>query len=467
MRLLFLILTLTQITLIYPMQNIKPSTIFSDNMVLQQNMKIPVWGKADPETIITVELKDQKVSCTADSNGDWKLFLQPLEAGGPYDLCIFSNDSLVYKNVMIGEVWLCSGQSNMEMPLAGWGCIDNYRQEIADANYPGIRLLTVDKSPAVTPLENINTTGWKVCSPETIEEFSSAAYFFGVLLQKKMNVPVGLINSSFAGTVAEAWTSIMGIKQFPEFASAVNTISTSSPQFHNYPTVLFNGMIAPIVPFAIKGVIWYQGESNTERAMQYRQLMPSLITDWRNQWGEGNFPFIITQLANFGRRNTVPIESTWAELREAQALTTKLDKTFLAVTIDIGEADDIHPKNKQEVGRRLGLIALEKVYKENVFSSGPVFKSMSKEGNKIRISFDNIAGGLKVKGNTSIKGFTIAGEDNKFYNTEARIDKNMVIISSPKVNNPTAVRYLWSDNPECNLYNSEDLPAAPFRTDNL
>lgn len=446
--------------------------IFTDNMVLQQQTDAPIWGKASPGKKVTIQTSwdQQTYQAIAESDSTWKIQVKTPKAGGPYEITISDGKKLKLQNVLIGEVWICSGQSNMEMPLAGWGKVLNYEQEIAAANYPQIRLLHVEKATAVQPKNEIGETrgGWQACSPETVAEFSSVAYFFGRDLNKHLNVPIGLISTSWGGTIAEAWTSGESLEQMPDFVKAVQTITEPVTEKEaknpNRPTVLYNAMLKPIIPYAIQGAIWYQGESNADRAYQYRELFPLMIRDWRKQWKK-DFPFYFVQLANYMERKVEPQESNWAELREAQLQTLFLENTGMAVTIDIGEAKDIHPKNKQEVGSRLALAARAQTYGEAIPYSGPVYESYQIEGDQIRIRFSHTSNGLKSKGDAQLQGFAIAGPDHRFYWANAVIEGNEVVVSSPEVKFPVAVRYAWSDNPLCNLYNGADLPASPFRTD--
>ncbi|WP_080905685.1 sialate O-acetylesterase [Parabacteroides sp. Marseille-P3160] len=445
--------------------------IFTDNMVLQQRAEAPIWGKASPGKKVTLQTSwDQRLyQVVAAKDSTWRVEVKTPDAGGPYEITISDGKKLTLRNVLIGEVWICSGQSNMEMPLAGWGKVLNYEQEIAAANYPQIRLLYVERATAVQPKEEMETRGgWQACSPATVAEFSSVAYFFGRELNKNLNIPIGLINTSWGGTIAEAWTSGKSLEQMPDFATAVQTLAEPATEKEaknpNRPTVLYNAMIKPIIPYAIQGAIWYQGEANAGRAYQYRELFPLMIRDWRKQW-KTDFPFYFVQLANYMERKTEPQESNWAELREAQLQTLSLEKTGMAVTIDIGEAKDIHPKNKQEVGRRLALAALAQTYGKAIPYSGPIYEAYRIEGNRIRIQFKQTSGALQAKGGSELQGFAIAGPDHQFHWAKATIDGDEVLVSHPDVEYPLAVRYAWGDNPLCNLYNAAGLPASPFRTD--
>jgi sialate O-acetylesterase len=447
--------------------------VITDNMVLQQKDETTFWGKAAAGKTITITPSWNKKAYTAiiDANGNWKLNLKTPAAGGPYQISLNDGELLVLKNVMVGEVWLCSGQSNMEMPLGSWGKIKDYEKEIANANYPNIRILKVKKTINSQPQQDFksNTMGWQECSPSTIADFSAAAYFFARRIIKDKKVAIGLIDATWGGTVIEAWTSSEAIAKVDVFTDTVAkiqnipaTVKLSNP---NKPTLLFNGMINPFLPVAIKGVIWYQGESNNSRAYQYRELFPLLIKDWRTKFNRPNLPFLYVQLANFQAINSSPGESTWAELREAQAMALSLANTGMAVAIDIGETGDIHPKNKQEVGNRLALTALKKVYKEKVIDEGPVYTSSKIENGKMIINFKPSSAALKTSDGKELTGFAIAGADKKFYWATAEIVGNSVVVSSKEVKAPVAVRYAWANNPVCNLVNEAGLPAPPFRTD--
>ncbi len=646
---LFLVLLLTTT---HMFAQIKMPAMFTDNMVLQQEIQNPIWGKASSNSSIKVKPSwgNKEYTTTADKDGNWKTEIETPKAGGPYEIKIIGKETVTLKNVMIGEVWICSGQSNMEMPLAGWGKINNYEKEISQANWPNIRLLQVEHNTSNKPLDEIivSAGGWQECSPSTIPGFSATAYFFGRNLYENMNIPIGLIHTSWGGTPAESWVSDGTLNHMPEYVEKIKAFQqlpndkeelrlfnqkideewnakifaadfgmennkpvaselsyddtkwqkmsipglwekSVLPEFdgivwfrktidipkewlggdlklslgaiddnditwfngvelgktegasvaRNYtipkhlvkkgkavitvrvtdtggdggfhgdaanvylssvksnsskkdisgdwkykvavdlkktgykpnvnpdsphnPTTLYNAMIAPIVPYGIKGAIWYQGESNADRAYQYRTLFPLMISDWRLQWGY-EFPFYFVQLANFMGKNNEPVESAWAELREAQLQTLNLENTGMAVIIDIGDELDIHPKNKQDVGIRLALEARKKTYDQNIVSSGPIYKSYQIENEKIRIFFADNDSKLKINGDKLI-GFSIAGPDKKFYWANAIIDGDEIVVSSPNVKFPVAVRYAWANNPDFNLYNEEGLPASPFRTD--
>ena len=615
--------------------------LFTDHMVLQRDAAAPVWGWTEPGREIRVSLAGKTATAQADESGRWLVKLGPLSAGGPHTLRIEGPQTVVVEDVLVGDVWICSGQSNMEWGM--WG-VTNSQQEIAAADHPQLRLFAVPKKIATHP-EEVPGGQWQVCSPQSVGGFSAVGYFFGRDLQQALDVPIGLIHTSWGGTVAEAWTSAEALQTMEDFKPAVaqfqqavaaaesgndtyeerlaqwwqqndpgsaggktwadagtdvsewktmnlpvrweqaglpnfdgvvwfrtefdlpesaagkdatlslgpiddidttcvNGVQVGSmaewlrPRVYKVPgaalkagrnvvavrvldtggdggfwgqadqlklepgsgqpislagpwrfrvsasladtkplpqrlgsnpnvtTVLYNGMIAPLVPFAVKGAIWYQGESNAGRPMQYRTLLPTMIRDWRTRFGVGDFPFLVVQLANFMKVQQQPVESGWAELREAQLLTALNDPHCgLAVAIDIGEADDIHPKNKQDVGGRLALAARGIAYGQEVEYSGPEFKSMEVVDGKARLRFTHVGGGLGAHGGGPLKGFAVAGADKRFVFADATIDGDTVIVSSPEVAQPVAVRYGWANNPVCNFYNQAGLPASPFRTD--
>lgn len=455
--------------------------LFTDHMVLQRDIALPVWGSAQPGEIVTVTIGDRKASAQADENGRWRVRLDPLPAGGPLEMTIKGSNTITLKDVLVGEVWVCSGQSNM-----GWTVnrSANATEEIAAAGNPKIRLFDVPRRMAIEPQTFLGGQ-WEVCSPETAGTFSAVGYFFGRELQKAIDVPVGLINSSWGGTPAESWTPRHALEADPDYKpiferweqlkarwqaeSQPASSPTTRPQLDprtspQRPMVLYNGMIQPLVPYAIRGAIWYQGESNAARAYQYRKLFPTMIRSWREAWGQDDFPFLFVQLANFKAGQKAPYSSAWAELREAQTMTLSLPKTGMAVTIDIGDPKDIHPINKQDVGKRLALAARAIVHGEKIPYSGPIYEAMAVEGGKIRLRYKHTDGGLVAK-NGALKGFGIAGADQKFVDAEAAVDGDSIVVSSEKVASPVAVRYAWGDAPECNLYNGAGLPASPFRTD--
>lgn len=618
--------------------NVKPARIFGSNMVLQKGIENKIWGWADKFEKVSIVINGKEVKTQADKSGKWIAKIPIMEYGGPYTMTISGKNQEKFTNVMIGEVWVCSGQSNMEFKVSG---VNDAKEEITNANLPKIRLFTVSRNTAQKPVADLGKGEWVECSPSTVAEFSAVGYFFGRKIHQDLNVAVGLIHTSWGGTAAESWTSSETIKNDKDFAARLielqnadftnyearlkeridnvikslpnkdngldlhynltafddsswetikvpklweeqgyrgfngiawyrKTIELNKKQaesgivlslgkiddydvcwvngvevgktnlwtidrFYNvpasilkegknviaikitdisgggglystskdiyltsgdtkislagdwkikftqvtpeisplspndYPTLLYNAMINPLIPYGIKGVIWYQGEQNAERAKQYQRIFPNLITDWRNQWQLGNFPFLWVQLANFREPVSKPSESTWAELREAQAMTLKLPNTGMASAIDLGDAIDIHPKNKQDVGMRLALNALKIAYGKNIVCAGPAFCNMNVLGNEVTVKFDNIGSGLKVKNKYGyINGFSLAGADGKFsWAVGELLNSNTVVLHSKEVLVPVAVRYGWADNPDdLDLYNSEGLPAIPFRTDN-
>ena len=643
-----IVLAVAAFGLAAPATNVKPHDLFTDNMVLQRGVAVPVWGTAEAGGTVTVSVAGKTATAVADAKGHWMARLPALEAGGPHELTIAGTESLTLKNVLVGDVWICSGQSNMEQ---GIGACANAKEAIADADHPSIRLYQVPHCIAVESQTGVKAS-WKVCTPETVAQggwagFSGAAYYFGRHLHKELGVPIGLIQTCWGGTVAEAWMSAEALKAMPDFKDAVEQFTQRveetkkgqdtfdqrmadwwrkndpgsaegkgwadpgfdasdwkamalpqhwekveglgdfdglvwfrrevevpeawagkdlrlelgpvddrdttffngvavgendnwmAPRSYKVPgrlvkagkaviavrvldtggsggvygqeaqmklsgpgaapvalsgdwrykvsapmarlttpptrdvggnpnvvTVLYNGMIAPLLPVAIKGAIWYQGESNAGRAMQYRRLLPTMIRDWRNRFVVGDFPFFIVQLANFMAVQTTPVQPGWAELREAQLLTAQADpKVGLAVITDIGDAGDIHPKNKQDVGKRLALSALAIAYGKSLVYSGPEYRSMKVEGNKAILRFDHVGGGLVAKGGGKLKGFAVAGDDKQFHWADAAIEGDTVVVTCSDVAKPVAVRYNWANNPIGNLFNAEGLPAGPLRTD--
>ncbi|HET6455848.1 MAG TPA: sialate O-acetylesterase [Armatimonadota bacterium] len=420
---------------------VTPDPLFSDNAVLQQGMRLPVWGTADAGEKVTVKFQGQEVSTVAMPSGHWMLHLKPLKAGGPFTMTI--NDQQI-KNVLVGEVWVCSGQSNMAFQL---NRATNGEQAVADSKDPMLRLFLVPKmrDPFTLP------KAWTESSPDSSTTFSAVGYFFGQKLRKDLGVPVGLIDSSVGGTPAEAWTSRPCLSPHPELNGVAR------------PYYLYNSMIAPLIPYGIRGAIWYQGEGNAGRAYAYRSLLPLMIKCWRDAWGEGDFPFLIVQLAPYGKQKRP--DANWPELREAELYVTQtVPNTGLAVTMDVGNCENIHPTQKEPVGQRLALDAEAMVYGKKVEYSGPAYKSMAVEDNSAVLSFAHIGGGLTAVGG-ELKGFTIAGEDKNFVPATAVIQGDQVLVSSPEVPKPVAVRYGWDDCPDANLMNGAMLPASPFRTD--
>ena len=486
--------------------DVKLPAIISDNMVLQQNADCNIWGWAGSGEKIEIMASWQGTSgakTLADKDGNWAIRIKTPSAGGPYEIKLKAENEIKLENVLIGEVWVASGQSNMEMRLSS---TENATTEIAAANYPQIRLFHIPRTTSQQPENNCNGQ-WLECSPETIADFSGVAYYFSKNLYTQLNIPIGIIDSNHGGSPVESWMAKQVILNIPQFKPTLEIwhekiqqypqkyneylekledwerqvkLSTASgkklprkptipygPTHHRCPSVLFNAMIHPILPYTIKGLIWYQGEGNNLRAYQYRFLFPVMIQDWRKNWGQGDFPFYFVQLANYKQPHPEPVEDCWAELREAQAMALSLPNTGMAVAIDIGDPNTIHPMNKKDVGKRLALWALAKDYGKEVSFSGPLYKSMRVKGNKIILEFDHTFGGLVAKDNKPLKHFSIAGPEKKFVWADAEIVDDVVVVSSPQIQQPLAVRYAWQMNPQgCNLYNKANLPASPFRTDN-
>lgn len=485
--------------------DVRLPAMISDNMVLQQKTEVAIWGWADPGEKIEVQGDWQwfrKAKTVADDNGCWNVKLKTPAAGGLQTVTVQGNNRIVIRNVLIGEVWLGSGQSNMEMKLSS---TENAQEEIAAAKFPLIRLFTVLRATAPEPTNNC-TGVWVECSADTVPGFSAVAYYFARKIHSELDVPVGMIHSSWGGTPAEAWTPETTLTAKPEFEPILKTwqqeiadypvkkakydqqlqaweretserksrgekptrkpTAPRGPDNSRRPAVLYNAMIHPIVPYTIKGAIWYQGESNAGRAYQYRKLFPAMITSWRDSWKQGDFPFYFVQLANYQKIKPEPAEDSWAELREAQTMTLSLPRTGMAVAIDIGDEKTIHPLNKKDVGERLARWALAKDYGKDIVFSGPIYKSMKIESDKIVLTFDYTDGGLVAGNNVPLKQFAIAGADKKFVWADAEIVGDTVVVKSSQVPNPVAVRYAWQMNPQgCNLYNKAGLPASPFRTD--
>ncbi|MGO8676737.1 MAG: sialate O-acetylesterase [Limisphaerales bacterium] len=433
------------------------SPMFGDNMVLQRGKPARIWGWSKPGEEIRVAVANHTAKAVTKSDGRWSVVIEPPAPGGPYTVVIDGPQHVEFHEVLVGDVWLCGGQSNMEM---GLGRVRNGSNEIAAADHPGIRLFVVRQRGAKAPAA-VPQGSWKVCSPKTIGEgswggFSAVAYFFGLRLQQDLDVPIGLVEDCFGGTPAEAWTT----------AETLRTLGISDTGAGpNTPAVLYNGMIAPVTPLAISGAIWYQGESNTERAEQYRKLLPAMINDWRRAFGQGDFPFYIVSLAAHKQHKETPGDDSWAELRAAQDFVAHtVTNSGLALAIDVGDAMDVHPKDKKEVGERFAAVALARHYGKDIPYSGPRFASAKTLPGALKLSFTHTDGGLMVKGD-KLEEFSICGEDRKWHWAEARIEGDSVVVSSSEVSNPAAARYAWQANPKATLFNGAGLPAIPFGTD--
>ncbi len=467
--------------------------VFSSHMVLQRDLDIPVWGTADPGETVTVVIGNRRGMTVAGKDGRWKIKIGKLPAGGPHEMTVAGKNTIVLTDVLVGEVWVCSGQSNM------WWTVDRVKgieSIVAKADYPNLRLFSVwspEHDSYGKPFE------WTACTPESVREFSAVAFFFGRALHREMGIPVGLIHTSMGGSVPEAWMkreSLDSDRVFRPILSYWDSVIAANPGslekfgkyleqlaaskrtggpapddpgftfvpkplrfYMRYPSGIRRAQLDPVLGYAMRGVVWYQGESSIQRAWQYRLLFPAMIREWRGDWDQGEFPFIFTQLANYkSDPERLP------ELREAQRRSLSVRNTAMAVTADIGDEADVHFNNKWDAGERLALAALGTVYGRDIVYSGPLYRSMRRRGDEVLIRFEHTGGGLEVKGG-ELQGFEVAGADHIYHPAEARIEGNKVVLSNPKVPKPVAARYGWSDIPKLSLYNSAGLPAAPFRTD--
>jgi sialate O-acetylesterase len=471
---------------------VKLPHILASHMVVQRDLPVHLWGWATAGESVSASFRGHQQTAIANELGQWSLYLPPGNAGGPFALTIQGSNTITLEDVLVGDVWLAGGQSNMEFEMRK---ASTAAQDLPKAADSRIRLMIVKKHFADFPQTDLEGTEWTASSPDSAKEFSAVAWYFAREISQKENVPIGVIDSTWGGTIAEAWTRLTALGEDPGLAPVFTarghmtereanailqqdvlqqqrTIARAQgkpePQFPWHPvlnmwgpSLLWNAMIAPLTSFPIRGVLWYQGESNspTERAPTYQRLFRTLIEDWRRQWQIGDFPFLYVQLANF---KSTPKE-TWAPIREAQLRALELRNTGMAVTIDIGNPDDVHPTDKRTVGHRLALAAQHVAYKESLEFSGPLFRQATPEGNNLRIWFDH-ADGLQAKGG-SLTGFEIAGPDGVFAPAEARIDGNTILLSSPATVAPITARYGWANNPECHLYNSAGLPASPFTSE--
>ncbi|MBS0206263.1 MAG: sialate O-acetylesterase [Planctomycetes bacterium] len=473
MRSLFTLVLAALVTLVaegVSRADVKLPAVFGDHMVLQQGHELPFWGWAEPGELVTVTVAGKPVMATAAADGRWSLRHPAVARFGLVDVTIVGKNSVTLKDVLVGDVWFCSGQSNMQLRVSESAS----KEEIPAAKFPTIRLFQVERQTALEPQSDVQGK-WVECSPDTVGDFSAVAYSFGRELHSRLNHPVGLIEAAYSGCGAESWVSDATLKSDPLYVPLLEKTAAANkdPAQANTPgraTVLYNGVIAPLQPFAIKGAIFYQGEQNAVRAHQYRTLFPALIEDWRRTWGQGDFPFLFVQLPNYIPDKTKPDHapdpeaSAWAELRDAQRHALSAPNTGMAVTIDLGDPRDIHPKNKQEVGRRLARQALSVAYNQSIVASGPLYRSMTIAGNEVHLQFYHVGSGLVARG-TELRGFAISGTDQKFVWARATIVGSKIVVTSDQVSQPVAVRYAWADNPDCNLYNKEGYPASPFRTD--
>jgi len=480
--------------------DVRLPALFNDHAVLQRDQPIHVWGWATAGEKVSVTFRKQQVDTVAGGDGKFSVYLQPETAGGPDRMEIRGKNRIRMENVKVGEVWVASGQSNMAWTVKN---SNNAEQEIADANHPDIHIFKVKLVTAEEEKEDVEGE-WVQVTPKSIPELTAVGYFFARHLHQETDLPIGIIQSAWGGTPAEAWTTYRTLETDPALtpylrrwraveeaypramvrhqaamrawqmqATAARKDKRDAeiprqpraprgPGHQHEPASLYNGMIAPLVPYGIRGAIWYQGESNAGRALgsEYYHLFRSMIEDWRREWGVGDFPFLFVQLANYGR---VSEEAEWEELRESQMKTLSLRNTGMAVTIDIGNPQDIHPRNKQDVGKRLALWALDMVHGEDVVVSGPLMRQAVKEGGQMRIWFDHVGSGLELRNGSA--GFEIAGPDGAFHEAEAKVDGESLIVSRVGTSDPRAVRYAWKAAPETTLFNKDGLPASPFRTD--
>lgn len=469
-------------------------SLLADHMVVQRGLPVHVWGTAAPNENVSVTFRGETQTTTADALGRWSLYLAPGEAGGPFPMVVKGTNTIQLNDILVGDVWVASGQSNMEFPMTG---LLNASAEIAGAQYPKIRIFKVEHRPSDYPRSDVPAKTWALCTPESVADSSAVAYYFARDLYQKLNVPIGLMESFWGGTAAESWTSLHTLSAdaslMPVFAARSEMVDEREttifrlqqeegarqkaveqakaegkpvpgrswhPDFAAWaPAALYNGMIAPLTRFPIRGVIWYQGEANSgERAPLYAHLFQTMIADWRRSWDEGDFPFLFVQIANW---RTAP-DGRWPEVRDAQRKALALRNTGMAVTIDIGDPIDIHPKDKLDVGLRLARAARAIAYGEKLEWSGPLYRQLTREDHALRVWFDHAAG-LIAKGGGAVTGFEVAGADDKYVAADAKIEGTSVVVSSASVPDPVSVRYAWADNPTCNLYNREGLPASPFQ----
>ncbi|MDE1178634.1 MAG: sialate O-acetylesterase [Edaphobacter sp.] len=468
--------------------------ILSSHMVVQRNMPIHVWGTAAPDESVTVTFHASTGTAKAGPDGRWSVYLPAEPAGGgPYTLTVKGTNTITLDDILLGDVWIASGQSNMEMPLMGFNGapIKDSEKVIAAATRPEIRLLFVEKDSSEYPLDDAKAVkgGWSQCTPETAKTFSAAAYFFGLEIQQREKVPIGLIDTTWGGTPAEAWTSLETLssdaglmqvfagraahmnreaseRRYGEIAKAAVAAGRPAPAPRGWkpdptswePAGLYNAMIAPLTPMPIRGAIWYQGEANREAgyAETYSRLFPAMIQDWRRQWRQGDFPFLFVQLSSY----SIPGDSGWGLVRDAQRRTLGLTQTGMAVTLDIGEEKNIHPPDKETVGKRLALAARSVSYGEKLVASGPLYRLAYPVGDQMHVWFDE-AKGLNAKGG-ALTGFELAGTDGNFVAATAKIEGDTVVVSSPQVAQPKFVRYAWESYSTANLYNGAGLPASTF-----
>ena len=439
--------------------------IFGNNMVMQRDQPLPIWGRDRAGTTITVTLAGNSATTRTGANGQWMVEMPAMREKGPHRLQVVGTTKLEITGILVGEVWLCSGQSNMEWLVKK---SRNAEHEIANANHPQIRHIKITHTATATAQDDVLSIGWQVCKPATVSDFTATGYFFGRHLQRELDVPIGLIGSNWGGTKIEPWTPPAGFRHVASLREIADNLKDypktkeNGEVNHQSATALYNGMIHPLLPFAIRGVIWYQGESNLTDGMSYYDKMQALIHGWRRAWHNDSLPFYFVQLAPFrykGDAKALP------KLWEAQSMALAIPHTGMAVTIDIGDPTDIHPINKQDVGKRLALWALAKTYRrKNIVYSGPLYKSHQIVENRIHVSFLHVGGGLVSRDDKPLTHFEISGPDGKFVTATAKIESNQVVVHAASVKHPTAVRFAWDQEAEPNLSNQEGLPAPAFRT---
>nr|WP_294895279.1 sialate O-acetylesterase [uncultured Pedobacter sp.] len=453
---------------------VKMASIFTDNMVLQQEAKVAIWGwsNTNEQVVISTSWDKQNYTAKPDKNGRFKIYVSTPKAGGPYRINISNGKNLTLNNVLIGEVWILGGQSNMEMPMKGFRSMPvlGSNDAILHSTNPNLRLYVVPRAREFEPQENSKPSSWKQAEPESVSNFSATGYFFGRLLQEMLKVPVGLINVNYGGSNAEAW---MSRKDLEEFAGIELPKKENASKVDNRTaTALYNGMLHPVIGYGIKGVVFYQGESNYDRPDQYEKLFPALVKEWRTEWQQGDFPFYYVQIAPYNYAQLPPYRSggkfNSAYLRDAQRKAlAKIPNSGMVSLMDIGEENSIHPMHKKEVGERLALMALAKTYGKQGFGyESPIYDTLLVNGNIATIKFKNVKNGFTTFGKDLVN-FEIAGKDQWFYPAQAEINGNEIVVSSPKVKEPVAVRYAFKDFVVGELFNTEGFPVSSFRTDDF
>ncbi len=490
LSLLLAVCTMTALSSVPCSADVTLPNVFGNSMVLQRDQQNAVWGKASPGEQVTVSIDSQRHTTTAAEDGTWRVMLEPLSLGEARELVVAGKNEIRVTDVLVGEVWICSGQSNMAWKVNN---STDYGLEAAAAKFPAIRMINFPQVGSQESVWSHDNHSWMVCSPETVGNFSAVGYFFARQLHQTLDVPVGMINNAWGGSACEAWIDPTTLAADPQYAPMVDRWTKNEARMaeltampepsqkektdiqnlkkqmtgNQRPGNIYHGVLKSHLGYGIRGAIWYQGESNSSRAYQYRELFPLMISQWRKEWGQGDFPFYWVQLADFMEETTTPGESNWAELREAQTMTMdKLAHTGQAVIIDIGEGKDIHPRNKVDVGKRLARWALANEYGLPIAFHSPQYDSMTVDGGKVTLAFDHVGKGWRPFDVANPIGFAIAGDDKQFVWAQAKVlPDGKIEVTSESVTNPVAVRYGWANNPVCNLFNLDDLPLTPFRTD--